>query len=79
MPKTSRRFELKRRENADRDTADLYRIMENIWGHDLAAEKMKELGFGEFTPSGDEFAKRFKDLLQETEVGARFLAEIKKG
>lgn len=65
MPKTSRRFELKRRESVDRDPADLYRIMENIWGHDLAAEKMKELGFGEFTPSEDEFAKRFNDLLQE--------------
>lgn len=64
MPKTSRRFELKRRENADRDPADLYRVMESIWGHDLAAGKMKEFGFGSVPDKKEESDQRFNDLLQ---------------
>lgn len=64
MPKTSRHFELKRRESVDRDPADLYRIMENIWGYDLAAEKMKELGFGSVPDKKEESDQRFNDLLR---------------
>ena len=44
----SRTFELKRSEEKTRDPAELYRVLENIWGPDQAKRKMKELGFKGF-------------------------------
>ncbi len=44
----SRAFELKRSEERTRDPAELYRVLENIWGPDHAKRKMKELGYKGF-------------------------------
>lgn len=44
----SRTFELKRSEERTHDPAELYRILENIWGPDHAKLKMEELGFKGF-------------------------------
>jgi len=44
----SRSFELKRSEERTRDPAELYRVLENIWGPDHAKRKMKELGYEGF-------------------------------
>lgn len=44
----SRSFELKRSEERTRDPAELYRVLENIWGPDHAKRKMEELGFKGF-------------------------------